>query len=120
MSSFNRIEINIDFNSRPKGADPSKILERLEQIEKETQDRFKEEKLNRQSYNTDRGASSSSYLPNQPLSTMSTMDDFETFRADVELFSNTNIETFLNDANDLHSVSSERVRFLSDNDAPSE
>lgn len=105
-------------NDRPKAPDPSEILERLEQIEKETQDRFKEETLKGIPHNTDRGASSSSYWPNSAFNTMSTMNDFETFRADMELFINPNIDSLLDDVGDLHSVSSERVGFPSNNDAP--
>ena len=116
---FNRIEINIDLNDRPKGPDPSKILERLEQIEKETQDRFKEELLKGPSNNTEEGASSSSYLPNSAFNTMSNMSDFESFRLDMELFATNNID-FLVDIHDLHSVSSERVGSPSNNDAASE
>ncbi|KAJ8727138.1 hypothetical protein PYW08_015535 [Mythimna loreyi] len=114
------IEVNIDLNDRPKAPDPSKILERLEQIEKETQDRFKEETLKGIPHNTDRGASSSSYLPNSAFNTMSTMNDFEMFRADIELFTNTNLDTLLDDVNDLRSVSSERVGSSSNNDVPSD
>lgn len=119
MYFFNRIEINIDLNARPQGPDPSKILERLEQIEKETQDRCKEELLKGKSDNMDGGASSSSYLPNYAFNTMSTMSDFDSFRADMELFTTNNID-FLEDINDLHSVSSERVGSPSNNDARSE
>ncbi|XP_023938226.2 uncharacterized protein LOC112046014 [Bicyclus anynana] len=35
-----RIEIDIDFNARPKDADPTKVIERLERIEKETMERL--------------------------------------------------------------------------------
>ncbi|VVC91707.1 unnamed protein product [Leptidea sinapis] len=34
------IDIDIDFQQRPKGADPNKAIERLEQIEKETMERL--------------------------------------------------------------------------------
>ncbi|CAH2237262.1 jg11231 [Pararge aegeria aegeria] len=34
------IEIDIDFNARPKEADPTKVLDRLERIEKETMERL--------------------------------------------------------------------------------
>ncbi|CAK1551970.1 unnamed protein product [Leptosia nina] len=37
------IEIDIDFTERPKGADPNKVIERLEQIEKETMERLNNE-----------------------------------------------------------------------------
>ncbi|CAF4854657.1 unnamed protein product [Pieris macdunnoughi] len=37
------IEIDIDFNERPKDADPNKAIERLEQIEKETMERLNNE-----------------------------------------------------------------------------
>ncbi|KAJ8725171.1 hypothetical protein PYW07_016129 [Mythimna separata] len=114
------IEVNIDLNDRPKPPDPSKILERLEQIEKETQDRFKEEARKGIPHNTDRGASSSSYLPNSAFNTMSTMNDFEMFRSDIELFTTTNLDSLLDDGNDLRSVSSERVGFPSNNDTPSD
>lgn len=36
-----RIDIDIDFNARPKDADPTAVIDRLERIEKETFERFK-------------------------------------------------------------------------------
>ncbi|XP_072941881.1 uncharacterized protein [Epargyreus clarus] len=40
------IEIDIDFNARPQGADPSKAIERLERIEKETSERLNNDSAN--------------------------------------------------------------------------
>lgn len=37
----NRIEIDIDFNERPKGIDPKEAMDRLEAIERETTERLK-------------------------------------------------------------------------------
>ncbi|CAH0397584.1 unnamed protein product [Chilo suppressalis] len=37
------IDIDIDFNQRPRDADPSEVMDRLERIEKETMERFKQE-----------------------------------------------------------------------------
>lgn len=41
----------MDFNDRPKSADPTEVMERLEQIEKETSERIRQETLNSYSVN---------------------------------------------------------------------
>ncbi|CAG9792142.1 unnamed protein product [Diatraea saccharalis] len=43
------IDINIDFNRRPRDADPAEVMDRLERIEKETMERLKQEESERQS-----------------------------------------------------------------------
>ncbi|CAH1635336.1 unnamed protein product [Spodoptera littoralis] len=117
------IDIDINFNDRPKCLDPTKILERLEKIEKETQERIREETLKAKSKNTDgsiSGTASSSYLPNSTstFDTMSTINNYEIFNTDlVDLPASANIDTFYDDIDDLHSVSRERVGFPDENDS---
>ncbi|KAH9641889.1 hypothetical protein HF086_011639 [Spodoptera exigua] len=115
------IDIEINFNDRPKCPDPTKILERLEKIEKETQERIKEETLKGKSKITDGNISSTastSYLPNSSstFDTMSSINNYEMFHTDlVDLPAETNIDTFHDDIDDLHSVSRERVGFPDNN-----
>ncbi|XP_035431136.2 uncharacterized protein LOC118263324 [Spodoptera frugiperda] len=116
------IDIDINFNDRPKCPDPTKILERLEKIEKETQERIKEETLKAKFKNADgslSGAASLSYLPNSTtFDTMSTLNNYEMFHTDlVDLPVNANIDTFYDGIDDLHSVSRERVGYSDDNDS---
>ncbi|XP_047023405.1 leucine-rich repeat-containing protein 56 [Helicoverpa zea] len=118
------IDINIDFNDRPKDADPAKVLERLEQIEKETQKRVKEEALRGNTSNTDRSSASTSYLPNSAFHTLSIMNDFEMFQSfQTDLVSNASnydLDSYFDDVNDLRSVSRERVRSPRNNDSLTE
>uniref|UniRef100_A0A2H1V428 SFRICE_000030 n=1 Tax=Spodoptera frugiperda TaxID=7108 RepID=A0A2H1V428_SPOFR len=116
------IDIDINFNDRPKCPDPTKILERLEKIEKETQERIKEETLKAKFKNADgslSGTASLSYLPNSAtFDTMSTLNNYEMFHTDlVDLPVNANIDTFYDGIDDLHSVSRERVGYSDDNDS---
>ncbi|XP_026747381.1 uncharacterized protein LOC113508503 [Trichoplusia ni] len=111
------IEINIDFNERPQCPDPTKILERLEQIEQETKDRLKEEAIKGKPSTAE---TSHTYLPNSAFG-MPTINDYEMFKAEITSHaSNTDINNFLDDVNDMHSASSDRVSFLGNNDSLTE
>lgn len=115
---FNRIDINIDFNERPKCPDPSKILERLEQIEKETQDRFKEETLKGKSTSTERN---NTYLPSSSFNSLSSMNDYDMFQTDtISLTSSSDINSYVDDVSEMNSDSRERDRFPGNNDSLTE
>ncbi|XP_063823801.1 uncharacterized protein LOC135073562 [Ostrinia nubilalis] len=68
------IDIDIDFNERPRDADPTKVMERLERIEKETMERFNQE--------NNGGNGENSALPNATFGnfTMTVMNDIDTWR----------------------------------------
>lgn len=78
-----RIEIDIDFNERPRDVDPLKAIERLEQIERETIQRLDHDQNGRE-LNNATGVN----LPNAAASfascTMSLLEECELWRAERE------------------------------------
>ncbi|KAJ0179489.1 hypothetical protein K1T71_005201 [Dendrolimus kikuchii] len=90
------IEIDIDFNERPKEADPTKAIERLEQIEKDTMDRFKQGDNDFPIRNRS--------LPLNPTTfatSISIMTDFDAWKMNTE-YSDSGDLMSLNDMRDLN------------------
>ncbi|KAL0884115.1 hypothetical protein ABMA27_016134 [Loxostege sticticalis] len=109
------IDIDINFNERPRDVDPSQVMERLEKIEKETMERFNQE-------NTAGVSGESSTLPNSTLTSfsMTITSDLDMWRRmrdvsplDSEL---TDVDTLLNDVRLIRP----RSRFMGNAQMPQE
>ncbi|XP_075972220.1 uncharacterized protein LOC142974015 [Anticarsia gemmatalis] len=104
------IEISIDENERPQCPDSSKILDRLEQIERETRQRFEEEGLE---------GTSSGYmaLPNSAFVSTTAKTDFELWSnpGSDQAHSVTDINTFFEEVGEMHTLNRDMFRFPSNN-----
>lgn len=112
-----RIDINIDLNNRPQCPDSSKFLDRLEQIEKETRERFKEGHKHEEN--------NMPTLPNSVYGNSSATSDFDLWNQSNSyethsLTLDTDINSFYNEVSEMHSLGRERIRFLGNNDSEAE
>ncbi|CAB3228629.1 unnamed protein product [Arctia plantaginis] len=113
------IDIDINLNERQECPDASKILERLEQIERETQERYKGAPSE-----TGEHSNFIHSLPNVAFHSIPTRSDYELWNdpgSSHSQFMDSDINTFFNKVSEIHSVDREgRFRVSRNNNRQTE
>lgn len=109
-----RIDIDIDFNQRSENFDASKAIDRLEQIEKETFERFKNGNRNNPAYGQSSHAQSSNFS--------NIMNDFDSWKMNITPSNSEprDVYTLFSDLDGMNIVERYESRFSDDSESRSD